>query len=232
MKTVLLVEDEALLRETLAEGLRQAGYHVRTADGGLRAIETLGRGGVELIVTDLCMPGVDGFSLLEHLGCHHPQVPVVVLTGYGFPDAGAFVAHLGAQVFLEKPIRVADLAATIGRLLAAGEEESQVQGFTLPSIMQMMELDKKTCQVGVEAGGGRTGQLNFEGGRLVHATTAGGRAGDAAVAEMFGWREPRLRVSPVLQPAPRNVHTPLATLLMESARTLDESHAALAVTAA
>lgn len=230
MKTVLLVDDEALLRETLAEGLRLAGYLVRTADGGLRAIETLARGGVEIVVTDLCMPGVDGFSLLEHLGCHHPDLPVITLTGYGFPDAGAFVTHLGARVFLEKPIRIPDLVTAIEGVLAAGDEESRVQGFTLPSFLQLMELDKKTCLVGVEAGGGRTGQLGFDRGLLVHAGTAGGREGDAAVGEMFGWREPRLRVSPVLQAPARNVRTPLATLLMESARTLDETHAALAGT--
>ncbi len=229
MKTVLLVEDEAPLREALGEGLRLAGYGVRTADGGLRAIETLGRGGVEVVITDLCMPGVDGFSLLEHLGRHHPELPVIVLTGYGFPDAGAFVTHLGARVFLEKPIRIADLAGAIGGLLAAGEGESRVQGFTLPSFLQLMELDKKTCLVAVAAGGGRDGHLGFDRGRLTHALTSGGREGDAAVGEMFAWREPRLRVSPVLQPPRPNVRTPLATLLMESARTLDESFAALGV---
>ncbi len=230
MKTVLLVDDDAPLRETMAEGLRSVGYSVRTADGGLRAIETLARGGVEIVVTDLCMPGVDGFLLLEHLGRHHPDLPVITLTGYGFPDAGAFVAHLGARMFLEKPLRTADLVGVIEGLLAAGEEESHVQGFTLPSFMQLMELDKKTCLVRVEAGGGRSGQLGFDRGLLVHAGTAAGREGDAAVGEMFGWREPRLRVSPVLQAPARNVRTPLATLLMESARTLDETHAALAVT--
>lgn len=229
MKTVLLVDDETLLRETLAGGLRLAGYNVRTADGGLRAIETLGRGGVEMVVTDLCMPGVDGFSLLEHLGRHYPELPVIALTGYGFPDAGAFVTHLGARVFLEKPILIANLADAISQLLAAGDGESRVQGFTLPSFLQLMELDKKTCLVSVEAGGGRSGQLGFQHGLLVHATTAGGRAGDPAVGEMFGWCEPRLRVSAVVQPPRHNVRTPLATLLMESARTLDEASAAMSL---
>lgn len=232
MKTVLLVEDEAMLRETLAGGLRLGGYVVRTADGGMRAIEILGRGGVELVITDLCMPGVDGFSLLEHLARHQPEVPVIALTGYGFPDAGAFVAHLGARVFLEKPIRLADLTGAIERVLAAGEEESRVQGFTLPSFLQLMELDKKTCLVVVETGGGRDGKLGFDRGLLVHAETSAGRAGDVAVGEMFTWREPRFRVSPVLQAPPHNVRTPLATLLMESACTMDETSAALAVTAA
>ena len=188
MKTVLLVEDETLLREVQAEGLRAAGYRVRTADGGLRAIEALGRGGVELVVTDLCMPGVDGFSLLEHLGCHHPELPVIVLTGYGFPGAEAFVTHLGARAFLEKPIRGSELVGAVERLLTVQEEESHVQGFSLPSFLQLMELDKKTCLVWVEAGGGRAGQLGFERGTLIHASTSLGeeggtpRNGDAAVA--------------------------------------------------
>ena len=227
MRTVLLVEDEAPLREAFADGLRQAGYGVRTAGDGLRAIEVLGRGGVELVVTDLCMPGVDGFSLLEHLGRHHPELPIIALTGYSFPDAGTFVAHLGARMLLEKPIPVAELTGAVERLLASGGEDSHVQGFTLPSFLQLLELDKKTCRVVVEAGGGRTGQITFERGQLIHAATVSGREGDPAVGEMFGWREPRLRVSTALQTPPRNVHTSLATLLMESARTLDEASAAL-----
>ena len=95
-----------------------------------------------------------------------------------------------------------------------------------------MELDKKTCLVRVDAGGGRAGQLGFERGTLMYAGTgargeggAAPRSGDAAVTEMCGWREPRLRVSPGLPSPSRNVHTPLATLLLESARTLDESAA-------
>lgn len=232
MKTLLLVDDEPLLRETLAEalgrGLPGAAYDVLTAEDGLRAIEILSRRPVDLIITDLCMPHVDGFGLLAHLDAHHPRLPVIAVTGYGFPDAREFVHHLGARVFFDKPVPVETLAHAVERLLAAAAEESSLHGFSLYGFLQMMELEKKTSLVRVQAGADRRGQLCFERGALVNASVAGsGEQGEAAVVTMLGWREPELRVSSQLfAMPPRNVVTSLATLLMESAHTLDEQLAA------
>lgn len=231
MKTILLVDDEPLLREVFAASLSQEhgglsgdGHDVLTAENGMRAIELLGRRRVDLVVTDLCMPQVDGFALLAHLDAHYPKLPVVAMTGYGFPDAQAFVQNLGARVYLEKPVPLETLARTVEGLLDTVTQESCIYGFSLCSFLQMMELDKKTSLVRVQAGGGRAAQLYFDHGALVHAGILGaeGKQGPAAVVEMLGWREPQLRISNAFELPARNVAASLSTLLMESAHTLDE----------
>ena len=240
MKTVLLADDEPTLRETLADALRGelpggVRCEVVCAESGVRAIELLARQSFDLVVTDLCMPQVDGFKLLDHLGRHHPRLPVVAMTGYGFPEVDQFVQNLGARLFLEKPFELSTLLEAVARLLADGEESS-IQGFSLPSFLQMMELDKKSSLVHVRAGddGHQSGQLFFQRGQLVHATAAGGNGaherwlGEPAVSEMLAWREPQLRVSTLGQAPERNVFTPLSTLLMESAHAFDEKTAAAA----
>ncbi|MBV9657422.1 MAG: response regulator [Verrucomicrobia bacterium] len=239
MKTILLVDDEPTLRETLADALRDGlSDHVQckvvVADSGIRAIELLARQPFDLVVTDLCMPQVDGFKLLDHLGRHHPRLPVVAMTGYGFPEVDQFVQNLGARLFLEKPFELRTLFDAVAQLLAA-DEESSIQGFSLPSFLQMMELDKKSSLVHVRAGdaGQQSGQLGFVRGQLVHASATGGGHsrehwhGALAVTEMLGWRDLQLRVSHLSQTPPeRNVFTPLSTLLMASAHAFDERMAA------
>ncbi len=241
MKTVLLVDDEALLRETLADAMSQlpggTACEVVTAESGARAIEALSRRRFDLVVTDLCMPQVDGFKLLDHLGRHHPRLPVIAMTGYGFPEVDQFVQNLGARLFFEKPIALKTLLDASEQLLvpeAADAAESSIQGFSLPSFLQMVELDKKSSLVHVRAGdaGELKGQLGFVCGQLVHATAqAGGDSwqGEPAVSEMLAWREPQLRVCHPGREPERNVFTPLSTLLMESAHALDEKVAAAAV---
>ena len=231
MKTILLIDDEPLLRETFADAISHlpgsTPSEVITADSGVRAIELLSRQHFDLVVTDLCMPHVDGFKLLDHIGRHHPRLPVIVMTGYGFPEVDQFVQNLGASLFFEKPVELKTLLTAIERLLEAGEESS-LQGFTLPSFLQMVELDKKSSLVHVLAGQLR-GQLDFVGGQLIHASAAAGGQrweGEPAVTEMLAWREPQLRVSHLGQEPARNVFTPLSTLLMESAHAFDERAAA------
>ncbi len=234
MKTVLLADDETLLRETLADAMRQlpgnTPCEVVAAESGARAIELLSRRKFDLVVTDLCMPQIDGFKLLDHLSRHHPRLPVIAMTGYGFPEVDQFVQNLGARLFFEKPIELKTLLEAIERLLVSGEESS-IQGFSLPSFLQMVELDKKSSLVQVRAGGAGQlhGQLDFVRGQLVHASAATGSErwqGEPAVTEMLAWREPQLRVSHLGQMPARNVFTPLSTLLMESAHAFDEKAAA------
>jgi CheY-like chemotaxis protein len=234
MKTILLVDDELLLCEALAEAVRQlpggTPCEAIVAESGARAIECLSRRQIDLVVTDLCMPQVDGFKLLDHLGRHHPCLPVVAMTGYGFPEVDQFVQNLGARLFFEKPIDLHTLLTAIEQLLHAGEESS-IQGFSLPSFLQMVELDKKSSLVQVRAGamGQVSGQLAFLCGQLIHANAAAGSErwqGEPAVTEMLAWRDPQLRVSHLGQVPPRNVFTPLSTLLMESAHAFDEKAAA------
>lgn len=86
MLSVLLVDDDALLRETLADALTIAGIAVSEADNGATALAMVEGGGFDVVVTDLFMPGVDGLELLMGLQRAAITTPVIVMTG-GFKDS-------------------------------------------------------------------------------------------------------------------------------------------------
>ena len=86
MLSALLVDDDAMLRETLADALTVAGIAVSEADNGATALAMIEGGGFDVVITDLFMPGVDGLELLMGLQRAAITTPVIVMTG-GFKDS-------------------------------------------------------------------------------------------------------------------------------------------------
>ncbi len=225
MKTILLAEDDALLCQMMAESLRLAdkGYTVHAVPSGLRAQTLLEQQPVDLLITDLSMPGVDGLMLLSFLQERRMRIPVIVVSGRITPDVEPLVRSLGAETILEKPFDLSVLLATVKRVLLASEyvPEDRIRGFTLPSFLQLMALDGKTSVVRVLASQSREGHLRFLGGQLVGAA-AGTASGDDAALEILGWPEPEIRLANLAEPLPPNVQTSLSGLLMRSAQAQDE----------
>src|SRR5690554_1189198 len=100
---LLLVEDDAALRDAVSMTLELAGHHVVAVDGGEPALEMLGREAFDLVVSDLRMQPMDGLTLLAEIRARLPQMPVLLMTAYG--DVGTAVEAMrgGACDFLMKP---------------------------------------------------------------------------------------------------------------------------------
>ena len=119
--TVLIVDDEKNIREGLAEALDLDGYAVKTAaDGaeGLKAVET---SEVDLVITDLKMPGLSGEELLRTLAGRYPGLPVIVLTGHGTIEDAVEAMRFGAFDFLTKPVNIDHLSLLVKRALESRE---------------------------------------------------------------------------------------------------------------
>jgi CheY-like chemotaxis protein len=118
---ILLVDDEDMVRETLALSLEAHGYAVIAAAGGLEALTILESDKeVDLMVTDLSMPGIDGLALIRKGRARHPSLPVILLTGYA--GAASQLAAGGAIgepfALVSKPVTPAQLADKIDALRA------------------------------------------------------------------------------------------------------------------
>ena len=117
---LLMVDDDSIVRETLAQQMEAAGFAVLTAPGAAEALALLDAGeGVDLIVADLSMPGMDGITLLREARRHRPGLPGILLTGYATnaTEIALGGAMSGAYSLLRKPIEGAALAARIAMLL-------------------------------------------------------------------------------------------------------------------
>ena len=117
MTTVLLAEDDAAIAEPLSRALQREGYVVSVADDGLVALEHVRSGGVDLLVLDLGLPGMDGLEVCRRIRLEAPDLPVLMLTAR--TDEVDFVVGLdaGADDYVGKPFRLAELLARVRALL-------------------------------------------------------------------------------------------------------------------
>ena len=100
---ILLIEDEARLRDNLQTLLQSEGYSVTTAQNGAEGIKRLRQESFDLVITDLVMPEVDGFQVLEYLKAYSPETVVVVMTAYVSAVSVIDALRKGAYDYLSKP---------------------------------------------------------------------------------------------------------------------------------
>src|SRR5678809_704972 len=98
---ILVADDEQNLRRVLVAMLRREGHDVVQAATGLEAIERIGE--VDVVITDLRMPGADGMEVLRTAARTHPQVPVIMITAYGSVGQAVEAIKAGAFDYIEKP---------------------------------------------------------------------------------------------------------------------------------
>jgi CheY-like chemotaxis protein len=123
MKTILVVDDEASLRQILTDYLVEEGYTVLSAGDGLGALEQLNTGTPNLVITDFMMPRLDGLDLIHGMRArpHLQAVPVILASAAA---VSPILTELGRVTFLRKPYDLDILGTIIGDALAAGPDGS------------------------------------------------------------------------------------------------------------
>ncbi len=117
MQTVLVVDDEIAIRETLAQILGYEDYRVLTAGSGPEALRVLADRPADAVLLDIKMPEMDGFEVLDRLQRDHPELPVVVISGHGDIQTAVQAVKQGAYDFLEKPLDRGRLLVTLQNCL-------------------------------------------------------------------------------------------------------------------
>jgi PAS domain S-box-containing protein len=118
---ILVIDDEPAIRETILVALTNRGWTVDAAGDHLAAIAAVGRQRPDLVLLDLVMPGMSGIDLFTELRRIHPDLRILLMSGYNLHGARADgLLASGAAGFLQKPFRSDDLAAAVARSLAAG----------------------------------------------------------------------------------------------------------------
>jgi len=125
--TVLLVDDEAYVRDSLSLLLTRHGYSVRTAALAKDALEKDMLDGLDGIITDLKMPGISGLDLLIQLKQKKPDLPVLVLTAHGSVASAVECMKAGAYEFLEKPAGMEELLQVLKRALTESSRSRELE---------------------------------------------------------------------------------------------------------
>lgn len=227
MKTVLVVDDEPTVLFALSEGLvdKKKGLKVATAGNGKEAVALLESERVDLVLTDLRMPDMDGFELLTYIRRKFANLPVIIMTALGTSEADRRLGPESGFEILTKPFNVPALKQRISEMLAQ-RFKGRVENITLASFLQLLEMERKTCTLSITSLG-RKGSLHFRGGKLTGAAT-GELEGQAAALEIVTWEHADIEISDDVPPGGPTIDTPLRFLLMEGMRLKDEREGGVA----
>lgn len=116
VSTILLVDDDPGVRFALTEVLRDRGHDVICASSGAQALTSLD--GVDVVVTDFSMPGMDGLELVSQIAARAPSLPVILLTAHGSESLGRIASSCGAYGCLSKPFDIDEIARVIEQVQA------------------------------------------------------------------------------------------------------------------
>src|SRR5512143_228752 len=119
MDTILIIDDERSLLDLLMVVFKKEGYGVKTAPSAAIGFETLEKEDVDLVITDIKMPGADGMDVLRYVRENRPDLPVILITAYGSITQAVEALKAGALDYVVKPFDVEELKIIVGRGLAS-----------------------------------------------------------------------------------------------------------------
>ena len=221
-KTVLVVDDEPLFVRSLADGLRplgeRDGFVVLTATNGRDAVAALQSEQVDLVLTDLRMPGMDGFQLISWMIAQKRNVPVVVMTAMPSLEARVQLRQTGAFTVLQKPVDLAEVHKCIVSEL--GARRVRVEGLATSAFLQLVSMERVSCVLTIRSGT-RVGHMGIVGGDLVHAELED-RDGLAAAHALVGLPDAVIEMVEREDVPKSGIVVPLAEVVLDALRSHDE----------
>jgi CheY-like chemotaxis protein len=116
-KNILIVDDSDDLSHVISDFLSMYGYRVHTARDGLDALEYLEKTSMDIVVSDIHMPRMDGFTLMTEIKSRYPSTPIILITGFSVSEARKMAFEKGADAFVAKPFHLKDLKNVIDSVI-------------------------------------------------------------------------------------------------------------------
>ena len=223
MKKVLIVDDEKSLLLSIRAGFEayKDRFQLFTAEDGKKAVEILESNSIDLVVTDIRMPEMDGFELLVYMNTRFSSIPVLVMSAYGTREIQGKFESVGIIGFLDKPVDFDDLVKSIDEGLKLTSQGGTMTGFSVGSFLQLIEMEEKTCLLEVSARG-KKGLFYFDHG-LLYDAVSGKLIGEEAAIEMIMWNQVSLSFKSLPdKKIMRRINSELMPIMLEASRRKDE----------
>lgn len=214
MATILIVDDDTNFLLSVADGLRThtKDFDVLTAENGLEAVKILNSQKVDLLVTDVKMPEMDGLELLAFMVSNHPNVPVIVMTAFATREMEDQATNMGTFKFLEKPLDFHMLLEKINEGMEVGAHYF-TKVISLISFLRTVEREEKTCTIAVRSNK-VIGYLYFFNGALIDGETPDTR-GAQAVYNIISWEDAEVEIDCSCKKEARKIDNPLNFIIKE-----------------
>ena len=224
MKNVLIVDDDLGFQRLLGISLKkyQNEFTVTLANNGEEAMGVLNRKPIDLIVTDIQMPKVDGLALMAYINDAFPDLSSVIMTGHSTPEIEEQFARTGQQL-LKKPFTVNKLVDAIQTALAPDKPVGMLKGISVANFLQMIALEQKTCLLEITSTSSDKGFFYIENGEVFDAAYLGMNGEEAAYA-LIGLDGPSISFTDVSgKKVKQRIQSSLMGLIMEAMTRKDET---------
>lgn len=187
MKKVLVAEDDPVLLKILEKTFERYKdkFEFVLVPDGRKAMNVIMGGPIDLVVTDIQMPDMNGLILLAFIHTYHPALPCIVITSYATSRLKAKVPR-GVLRFFHKPFKADDLAQAIVSALERHYPHRTKEGISVFGFLEMIEMEGIFCTLEVETSDNSKGVMYFQGGVLYNAE-CGSLEGEAAAMEIMRW---------------------------------------------
>jgi len=212
---ILVVEDEENLNWSIVNSLRKDGYFVQGVMNGAEAIRILWSGEFDLVISDLKMPGADGFELLQWIRAHRPNTRLIMVTAFGSASTRNQALEGGVVSYLEKPFDLHTLKEELRRLLQQTGFSANLDSFDLLDVIQIITMSRKSIALLVNTGLEERGVLRFQGGELIWAEY-GALRGEEAFFALAAHKNGVVIHQPWDQKITPNVTQPLSRLIFQA----------------
>jgi DNA-binding response OmpR family regulator len=222
-KKVLIVDDEETLTWSMAKSLSKDKdkYEVIIANNGKEALNLLKKTSIDLVISDIRMPDINGLDLLVQIKKEHPQTKVIIMTAYGSSDVQKEATRRGSLVYVEKPFEISDIRKMIINLICTKKGfQGKILGLQLTDIIQMNCLSRLTTALEITRDGER-GIIYLNEGEIIHAE-CGDREGAEAFYKILSWQEGEFVSKIGIAPKLQTIHQSWEHLLVEAMRRNDE----------
>jgi CheY-like chemotaxis protein len=225
-KVLIVDDDQAWLRlmQIELEDFSDS-FSVLTAKDGNEALDILNKEHISFVVTDLRMPGMDGYDLLSQILKGFPDIPVYIITAYDKPKTRDVVFKSGAAGYLTKPFSAEELVDAISHSLRKRAEGGSLHNVSLETFLQLIEMEQKTCTLHIsDKKRKKGGVLFFRHGDIMNARI-GNRQGKDAAYEILSWSNVSLSIEHDCVFQDKKINGDLQAILLDAMRSKDEGDA-------
>ncbi|SPD72715.1 conserved hypothetical protein [uncultured Desulfobacterium sp.] len=221
LRKILVVDDDPNVRSIISSTLKgYAEYGVLTSENGKVAAKILDIMKIDMLITDLEMPEMNGFELLSYLKDNYPKIPVIVMAWSISNGVEERIRKLyGPARYMEKPLDTKVLTEMVYDELNRGG--GQIHGISTSAFLQLVEVEEKTCTLTVKSNH-RTGQMYFLKGGLIDAETDD-LQGEKAAYQIISWENSLIEIEDTCRKEKKEINKPLMMILMEANKLKDEA---------
>jgi len=223
VKNILVVDDEIDIRWSLKEFLvgKEINAQVDTAASGEEALEKIAKARIDLVITDIKMPGMSGLDLLVAIKNRFPYISVIVMTAFPSSEFKREALLKGGMHFVEKPFDIKVLREKVMAALQDSEQfRGMLTGISLGDVIQIKCMSGVTAALRVTEGK-RQGIIFFQSGEVIHAL-CDELDGEAAFYEIISFAHGHLDTVNIAELPERTIFQPYTAMLMEGALRQDE----------